>query len=62
MTTINKHLFYAGKRHKIVCAGDCYHVKNIKPENQLVYNSLEEAIADGCRPCKHCNGKHKEEE
>ena len=61
MTTINENLFYAGKRHKIVCAGDCYHVKNIKPENQLVYNSLEEAIADGCRPCKHCQGKHKVE-
>ena len=61
MTTINKHLFYAGKRGKIVCAGDCYHVKNIKPENQLVYNSLEEAIKDGCRPCKDCQGKHKVE-
>lgn len=58
---INENLFYAGKRRKIVCAGDCYHVKNIKPENQLVYNSLEEAINDGCRPCKHCNGKHKTE-
>lgn len=56
---IDKSLFYAGKRRKIVCAGDCYHVKNIKPENQLVYYSLEEAIADGCRLCKHCQGKHK---
>ena len=56
---INENLFYAGKRHKIVCAGDCYHVKNIKPENQLIYNTLEEAVNDGCRPCKHCNGKHK---
>lgn len=53
---INPELFYAGKRHKIVCAGDCYHVKNIKPENQLIYASLEEAINDGCRPCKHCHG------
>ena len=55
-------LFFAGKGHKIVCAGDCYHVKNIKKENALVYISLEAAIMDGCRPCKHCNGKHKEEE
>ena len=52
--------FYAGKS-KIVCAGDCYHVKNIKFENMKLYHSLEEAIADGCRPCKHCHGKHKEE-
>ena len=55
-------LFFAGKGHKIVCAGDCYHVKNIKKENALVYTSLEVAMLDGCRPCKHCNGKHKEEE
>lgn len=59
---IDEKLFYAGKKHKIVCAGDCYHVKNIKPENRLVYNSLKEAINDGCRPCKHCQGKHKNEE
>lgn len=58
---IDENLFYAGKRHKIVCAGDCYHVKNIKPKNRLIYNSLEEAIADGCRPCKHCQGQHKVE-
>ena len=58
-TTIDENLFYAGKRGKIVCAGDCYHVNNIKLENQLVYSSLEEAINDGCRPCKHCHGKHK---
>lgn len=55
-------LFFAGKGHKIVCAGDCYHVKNIRKENALVYTSLEAAMVDGCRPCKHCNGKHKEEE
>ena len=55
-------LFFAGKGHKIVCAGDCYHVKNIKKENALVYTSLEIAMLDGCRPCKHCHGKHKEDE
>lgn len=56
---IDEKLFYASKRRKIVCAGDCYHVKNTKSENQLIYNSLEEAINDGCRPCKDCQGKHK---
>ena len=44
--TIDENLFYAGKRGKIVCAGDCYHVNSIKLENQLVYSSLEEAIND----------------
>lgn len=58
-SNIDKNLFYAGKRHKIVCAGDCYHVKNIKPENRLTYTSLQEALDDGCRPCKHCSGIHK---
>lgn len=61
MTNYDETLFYAGKRHKIVCAGDCYHVKNIKEKNVLIYHSLEEAINDGCRPCKHCLGKHKHE-
>ena len=60
MTNYDETLFYAGKRHKIVCAGDCYHVKNIKEKNALIYHSLEEAINDGCRPCKHCLGKHKQ--
>ena len=55
-------LFFAGKRHKVVCAGDCYHVKNIRKENALVHTSLEDAMMDGCRPCKYCNGKHEEEE
>lgn len=60
MDHINENLFYAGKRHKIVCAGDCYHVKCIKPKNLLIYDTLDEAIADGCRPCKHCNGQRKD--
>lgn len=55
-------LFFAGKNHKIVCAGDCYHVRNIKKENALVYTSLKAALMDGCIPCKHCHGRHKEEE
>lgn len=49
--------FYASKKYKIVCQGNCYHVKNIKPNNLLTYKTLEEALADGCRPCKHCIGK-----
>ena len=52
--------WYAGKQG-IVCAGDCYHVRNIKKENRREFNSLAEALTIGrCRPCKHCNGEHKE--
>jgi len=46
--------YYASKRYRVVCKEDCYHVKNIKPENIVEYITLEDAIADGCRPCKHC--------
>lgn len=48
-------LYYAGKRHKIVCAGDCYHVRNIKKENRITYTTYTEAMYDGCKPCKHCH-------
>lgn len=51
--------YFAGKGHKIVCAGDCYHVRNIKKENRITYSSLKEALDDGCTPCKHCHGIHK---
>jgi hypothetical protein len=52
--------FYAGKKQRIVCAGDCYHVKNIKAENRLQYDSLADAFNGGCRPCKHCKGIRKD--
>ena len=55
----DSRFYFAGKRHKIVCAGDCYHVRNIKKENSVVYSSLEDALNDGCTPCKHCHGVHK---
>lgn len=51
--------YFAGTGHKIVCAGDCYHVRNIKKENRITYSSLKEALDDGCTPCKHCHGMHK---
>lgn len=46
--------YYASREYKIVCKESCYHVNNINDANKLVYSSLEEAIADDCRPCKHC--------
>ena len=34
---------------------DCASAKKIKPENQIWFNSVEEAKAAGYRPCKVCN-------
>lgn len=45
----------ASKKYKIACKESCFHVKNIKKENLVIYNSIEEAIGNGCRPCKHCS-------
>jgi len=53
--------YYASKRYKVVCKKGCYHVKNIKPENIVEYITLEEAIDDGCRPCKHCLREREKE-
>jgi methylphosphotriester-DNA--protein-cysteine methyltransferase len=47
-------LYFASKKYKIVCKEGCSHIKNILGRNLLIYKSLEEAIKDGCRPCKHC--------
>ena len=50
-------MYYASKNYKIVCAPHCFHVKNIKEENLVSYLTVEQAIEDGCRKCKHCLGK-----
>ena len=34
---------------------DCAYAKTIAPKNLITYNSREEAIAAGKRPCKKCN-------
>ena len=47
-------MFYASKNYKVVCKEDCYHVKNILDKNKLEYSTLQEALDDGCRECKHC--------
>lgn len=50
----NIKMFYASKKYKVICLQSCYHVKNIKLENLITYETMSEAIKDGCRPCKHC--------
>jgi Metal binding domain of Ada len=34
---------------------DCRWAQNISPENRVTYNSRQEAIRDGKKPCKSCN-------
>jgi methylphosphotriester-DNA--protein-cysteine methyltransferase len=46
--------YVCSKKYKILCRENCYHVKNIKEENRVWFNSVEEGTAFGCRPCKHC--------
>ena len=46
--------YVCSKKYKILCKEDCYHVKNIKPENMVWFNTYEDGIKYGCRPCKHC--------
>jgi hypothetical protein len=47
--------YYASKKYKIACNEGRYHIKNIKPENLVVYESIKDVITDGCRLCKDCN-------
>lgn len=49
-------VYIASKKYKIVCMAGCFHVANIKASNKVCYSSLDDAIKDGCRPCKHCLG------
>jgi len=47
-------VYYASKKYKIVCKENCYHVKNISLANLIYYETLKDAILDGCRECKDC--------
>ncbi|MFW6008350.1 MAG: hypothetical protein ACOCP8_03700 [archaeon] len=41
-------MFYASKNYKIVCEENCFHVKNIKDKNLLIYKTLNETLNDDC--------------
>jgi methylphosphotriester-DNA--protein-cysteine methyltransferase len=47
-------MYITSKNYKIVCKDICYHVANIAEKNKIEYTTLDEALVDGCRPCKHC--------
>jgi O-6-methylguanine DNA methyltransferase len=42
------------KTTKIACNPTCRHARRSKPENLVVFESLEAAEAAGYRPCSHC--------
>ena len=46
--------YVCSKNYKILCKEDCYHVKNIKEENKVWFDTVEEGLEYGCRLCKHC--------
>ena len=49
-----KYAYIASKSRKVFHKSDCRWAKRIKPENLVGYNSRNEAIKAGKRPCKIC--------
>jgi hypothetical protein len=47
-------MYIASKKYKIVCKDTCFHVNNIAVKNRIEYETIDEAIMDGCRKCKDC--------
>ncbi|MBN2020421.1 MAG: hypothetical protein JW749_09370 [Sedimentisphaerales bacterium] len=47
--------YVASKNSDVFHKPDCPFAQNISPKNIIDYNSPEEAIAAGKRPCKKCN-------
>lgn len=52
-TTI-QYKFVASKNSQVFHTPNCSSAKRIKPENLVGYNSRDEAIQAGKRPCKRC--------
>jgi hypothetical protein len=46
--------FVASKNSKVFHKADCQWANKIKPENLFIYNSREQAVNAGKRPCKQC--------
>ncbi len=51
----NKYAYVASKNSKVFHKPDCTWAKKIKSENLVRYNSRDEAVNAGRRPCKICN-------
>jgi hypothetical protein len=49
------YIYIASKNSSVFHKSDCRWAQNISEENRVTYNSREEAIKAGKRPCKTCN-------
>ena len=54
-SAVAEYKFVASRSSRVFHTSDCRWAKRIKPENLVVYNSKDEAIKAGKRPCKVCN-------
>ena len=52
--TVARYNYVASKNSKVFHGPDCSSAARIKRENLVGYNSKQEAIRDGKRPCKRC--------
>jgi len=53
-SAVAEYKYVASKNSKVFHKPDCRWAKRIKPENLVGYNSKEEVIKAGKRPCKVC--------
>jgi len=49
-----RYRYVASKKSKVFHRADCMWAQRIKPENLIGFNSREEAIRSGRRPCRRC--------
>lgn len=52
---VAEYEYVASKNSRVFHKPECSSAKRIKPENLIGYNSRDEAIKAGRRPCKRCN-------
>ncbi|MBN2181794.1 MAG: hypothetical protein JW715_07750 [Sedimentisphaerales bacterium] len=54
-TQVTRDVYVASKNSEVFHKPGCRWAQNISGENRLTYNSRDEAINAGKRPCKSCN-------
>jgi hypothetical protein len=50
-----EYKYIASRKSRVFHKADCAIAKRIKPENLIGYNTRDEAVKDGKRPCRRCN-------
>ncbi len=46
--------YLASSRDHVFCSTGCRYARRILPRNRVAFRSVEEAAAEGYRPCHHC--------